>query len=93
MTRRGIASRDVVFSKKKGATGASGGDEVTKDEETRQGNMVDGTERTTFHVPKLDLSALNVQHENEELGLLREEVRAWSKRKILPETLDPWILA
>jgi len=93
VTRRGIASHDVICSKKRGATGASGGDELTKDEETRQGNMVDGTERTTFFVPQLDLSALNVQDENGEARLLREEVRAWSKRRILPETLDPWIPA
>mmetsp|Transcript_5612 Transcript_5612/g.34811 ORF Transcript_5612/g.34811 Transcript_5612/m.34811 type:complete len:89 (-) Transcript_5612:407-673(-) len=37
--------------------------------------MVDGTERTTFFVPQLDLSALNVQDENGEARLLREEPR------------------
>lgn len=68
-------------------------DELTKDEATRHGNMVDGTETTTFHVPKLELSALNVHDVNEEPGTRGKEVRASRKRKTLPETLDPWIPA
>lgn len=82
-----------LVRKKKGANGAGGVHELTKDEETRHENMVDGTEGATFYIPKLDLTALHVDDEDEEPGMLGKEVRVSKERKTLPETLDPWIPA